>query len=247
MNGYYIVHSSEVSWTLFTNTASGFCYNVGENIAHVLNEVRTVFLDVFGNDIVNSHKILSVISTEDMPITFREYNLIFLSSKGLFFNQHIYQFSHELCHFMVPGEVCESYRWLEETLCEIMSWHTLFKIADRKDSAPLVELGPLYDEMKNYAAERQAERVIVESQLFPALLARQLPNLQKNCYNRVLNSTIGYEIFPIFNAYPDLWRIVLHLQTLTDNMSLPYAIDTLCRAAGVVEAGWNQIKQRLLE
>jgi len=247
MLGYYIQKSEQISWTLFTDKLGSPFNGYGQSIAHVLNEVREVFINIFGRETVDSHPLLAVVATDDYPITFYEYHLIALSSKGNFYCQHIYQFAHELCHFMVAGVICESYRWFEETLCEMMSWYVLLMIYERRKFAPLVKLEPLYNGIEKYVLKCQSKRVEVGSQLLPVFVSKQIPYLRKNCYNRVINSTIGYGIFPLFQAYQELWNIVLFLNTLTDDMPLRDALDTLLSAADVIESRGNQLKKRLSE
>ena len=247
MVGHYISPVPGVSWVLFSDDSSGPFAGNGNHIACVLNEVRKVFIDTFGEESLALHPILSVVATFDCPMTMRKHHLIFLSSQERYYCQHIYQFAHELCHFMVPGEVCKSYRWFEEMLCEMMSWFALLKIAERKTIAPIVELLPLYDTMEQYISDCQSQRTKIEPQSLPVFVSEKLSYLRNNCYDRKINATIGYGIFPLFQTYPELWRIVLFLHTLTDSLPLQDALDRLLWAADVVEPGRNQFKQRISE
>lgn len=247
MKCYCIGDNKEVTWSIFTDSSSGFCYEVGGTIANVLSEVKSVFLDIFGNEIVNSHKILSVVPCSSTPITFRKQNLIFLTSTGLFHMQHIYQFAHELCHFMVPDKVCENFRWFEETLCEAMSWYALLKIEERSKFAPIAELLPLYSKIGEYVSTAQAKRIRIANKPISSFIAENLPFFQKNCYNRGANAAIAYDIFPLFQEKPELWKIVPSLHILADNMSLHDALSCLLKAADVVESVGDQLIQRMLE
>ena len=100
------------SWCLFADNQDKFCIKdpyPAWHIAAALSEVRHVFLQTFGKEVVDSHPLLSVIYNEEDPVCFSTQALIFLSaSEDITFFQHIYQFSHELCHFMVEGKVCNS-------------------------------------------------------------------------------------------------------------------------------------------
>lgn len=237
MEGYYIAKTLTTSWVLFAERESGFGDSIHSSVANVLAEVRKVFIDIFGLQLVEAHPFLSVLQDQDGPITFRKHYLIFLSSKGLYHLQHIYQFSHELCHFMVPDEVCKTYRWFEETLCEAMSWYSLWIIEQRGEVSPILELGPLYPTISEYIPNSQSKRASLSNQPLSAYVSSKLPYLCKDCYNRAVNATIAYEIFPLFREHPELWKIVPHLHTLTDDMPLSEALHHLSRVAGVVETG----------
>ncbi len=108
---YPISKNCETRWSLFTDKCTNFSCNNGYNISCVLSQVQQVFLNTFGAAVVNAHPVLAVLPTNDNPVTFREYSIIFLSANGAFYNQYIYQFSHELCHFMVSNNVCMPFRW----------------------------------------------------------------------------------------------------------------------------------------
>lgn len=247
MKSYYICNGRNLSWAIFTDDSSGFCHEIGGHIANVLSEVRVVFVDIFGNRLVDSHEILSIVPCCSGPMTFRKNNLIFLSSTGLFYVQHIYQFAHELCHFMVPDEVCESYRWFEETLCEAMSWYVLLKISERGKTAPIHELDSVYASMNGYVANQQSKRIKIQTNSLSHFISRNLSYFKKECYNRAANASIAYEIFPLFLDHPKLWNIVPHLHTLSDDMPLSDAIWSISYAAGVVEEGGNELIKRLAE
>ncbi|MTS66219.1 hypothetical protein GMD89_18550 [Pseudoflavonifractor sp. BIOML-A5] len=142
MKRYNFSLDPNMRWSLFADGSTGFSIEDGEAISKVLQFVGLEFESILGKALVDSHATLAVAHTNDSPVTWRAYNLIFLSSSDNTYLQHIYQFSHELCHFMVSLDVCDSFRWFEETICQIMSWFILERIYEKRDISPCKPLAP---------------------------------------------------------------------------------------------------------
>lgn len=245
---YFIALDDKTCWRLLSDPSSGF-HSCPEYIARVLALVRREFIGIFGAEIVAAHPELTVQHRfSDKPQTIRPQNLIYLSSCDAFYLQHIYQFSHELCHFMVPGEVCAPYRWFEETLCEMMSWFILWRISRHPASAHIYELGPLYGEpIQTYLFNCFEERYKTENEPISAYVSANLPYLRAKCYDRKMNAAVAYAMFPMFCKYPELWGIVPHLGKLSADVSLDQALDFLCLAASVEEPRRDQLRQLLCQ
>lgn len=246
MHGYPISLIKDILWLLLSDSSSGFS-DCPQNIANVLRLVKTEFEHIFGADVVNSHPMLYVCYAPGGPITFRSCNLIYLSSSDTYYLQHIYQFAHELCHFMVPSEVCAPYRWLEETLCEMMSWFILRQISLHPEAEHIFELGPLYSKICGYIEDSQAKRDPAATDPISSYISSRLSTLQGDCYDRSANASIAYALLPLFIQYPALWHIVPHLCELSTNTPLSNAIDQLCKAASVEETWCNQLRQTLCQ
>lgn len=240
-------NSEDVLWTLFTEESTRGFGHSAPRIAQVLYLVRVVFQAVFGSATVSQHSKLAVIHSDEGPQTFRCNELIFLSSQGEHYLQHIYQFSHELCHFMVPAEVCSPYRWFEETLCQAMSWYTLQRIYNLGDNNPLPWLSELCRQDPTYISSSQHRRIPLNSASLSAFISQRLPHLQGNCYDRDTNRTIAYEVYPLLEEHPSLWLIVPHLAKLRPDMSLSDAIHFLLQEAGAEEPGGHQLLYRLCQ
>ena len=251
MNVYPISKGPNIRWNLFCDEAIAFADSrySGSYVARVLDEVRRIFVDTFGPDVVYAHPVLGVLPTVWNPQTERANFIIFLSSMGMRCNQHIYQFSHELCHFMVPEKVCEKYRWFEETLCQMMSWYAMNRIYEDRDShpIPLHKFDEFYKEMPQYIENDQRDRISLKGMSLSAFVREHLQYLQKICYDRPMNSAIAYELYPLFLKTPKLWKIVPSLHTLTDDMPLPDALKCLCRTIDVEKSGRDQLINRLTE
>lgn len=251
MNVYPICSEPGITWNLFCDEAISFAISgySGPYVARVLNEVRNVFIEIFRQDTVNSHPILGVLPTVGFPQTERKNSIIFISSMGMRCNQHIYQFAHELCHFMIPENVCEKYRWFEETVCQMMSWYTMDKIYESRIKRPLQlpEFEVFYKQMPQYIKDDQRGRIIMNGKSLSIFIRENLQYLQKTYDDRPMNKAIAYDLYPLFLETPDLWKIVPILHTLTDNMSLPDAINSLFRSIDAEKSRCDQLIQRLTE
>lgn len=246
MKYFCIANEPGISWGLVSDDNVSFCCSNGNFIASALSAVRNCFFDVFGADVVNAHPTLAIIPTSDNPVTFRKLNLIALSSKGSYYLQHIYQFSHELCHFMIPHDVCAPYRWFEETLCETMSWYALNWISKNKDRYQSYPFFSLIGETDRYISDIQTNRIYTNDPI-PLFLSHNLTNLKSNCYNRPLNTTFAYSIYPYFLQCPVLWNIVPHLHTINSDMSFHDALLHILRAGSVPQDLGDQFIKSLCE
>lgn len=244
---YAIAAEGHSYWFLLSEPGSGFA-SCPDRIAQVLTLIRREFISIFGLDVVASHPFLTVrYRANEEPETFRPQNLIYLSSSDAYYLQHIYQFSHELCHFMVPAEVCPPFRWFEETLCQAMSWYILQRIYDMGSNDPLPWLNDLCLKCPDYISNSKSDRMPLAPSPLSVFVAQHLPYLQTECYDRKMNSAIAYEIYPLLEEYPSLWRIVPYLAQLQPNMSLSSAILFLLQEAGAEKPGGHQLLHRLCQ
>lgn len=83
-----------------------------ENLIFTLESIVYLF-DRYFPDAANANLTVSLVPYEDAPICFRELNLIYLNTQTTSWAQAAYQFSHKLCHFMIPSKVKNELRWLE--------------------------------------------------------------------------------------------------------------------------------------
>lgn len=241
----YIYQDSRTSWAVFTPASEESPDDSGESLASVFHAVRKIFIDIFGRRVVNSRTVLSVIPDFGTPITIREHTVIFLCGDRTDILRNIYQFAHELCHFVIPRKVCETYRWFEETLCQAMSWYILGELLKRRTSFPIKQIECLYEEINGYVSRDQRQRTPLPNHSLGAFLAANLSHLQADCYDREMNRAIAYELYPLFMKNPELWKIVPHLHRLRDGMSLSDAISYLIRRSRLKKDVAQQLLERL--
>lgn len=148
---------------------------------------------------------------------------------------------------MVPEKVCQKYRWFEETLCQLMSWYAMNRIYESRTDHPLPQLDKFYSQMPDYINDDQRTRAPLAGVPLPTFIQTNLQHLQANCYNRAMNRTIAYELYPLFLKNPGLWKIIPSLHTLTNDMSLSDALNRLCRTLNSKESGSDQLIKWLLK
>ena len=127
-------------------------------------------------------------------------------------SQAVYQFAHEYCHFNIPGQVCASLRWLEESICEMASHYCLRQLA--------VEVSYLTDHPA-LAAYAPRFRAYSDGMLAAAAAADftdsgRLRRLASDCYRREENQTAAALLLPLFEAVPVLWKAVPCLSGVPD-------------------------------
>lgn len=226
---------SGVHWCLCVpedGNEEGFTLSAGENITHVLCAVKKVFETIFGTDIVNAKGSLMIFYHNNNPVTYRSAKIICLSATSTYYMQYIFQFSHELCHFMVPNEVCDSFRWFEESLCQLMPIYVFQKLREQESTTPFWELSNLYATIDDYILKSFHPYTYPET-TFTAFFNRVLPEMQSFCYHREYNDAVAAQIKSIFFDNPSLWHIVLNLHLLKDGMPVDDALQTVCHAARI--------------
>ena len=247
MGLYKILDEPGMHWVFLADDSFGFPTASAQNISDVLRCVTNEFQQIFGNSVLQSHPILTVLRWFDDPCTYRENNLIFLSCHSQYYLAYIYKFSHELCHFMVPGRVCQRFRWLEETLCNLMSLFMLQRIQSQRSSHPLDALVSLYPYIDSYLSASFTPRYNLRGQSLSSFVARHLDLLEEYEYNRELNRTVAVELLPLFEEFESLWHLVPCLDQLSSEMSLPDALRFLCTVSGIEESGSEQLINRLTQ
>lgn len=221
-----------MSWNLFEDETPENC-NTLSGVLSVLTAVSCSFVGVFGEETIQSHPVLSVVYSPDGPITYRKHQLIFLSALGASYHQCAYQFSHELCHFMCFNDVCSEYQWLDETLCQTMSWYSM-KWIQENFHVELQDLLPYFcEKVPEYISADMETRECLSKMTIAEFISHHWNHFRHEPYDREKNRTIAYELYPLFCSYPILWKIIPFLACLTSDMSLDTAITTLCNLADI--------------
>lgn len=231
---YPIDFSSQLDWYVFAEEKTGYTYSCAPNVCNILLAVKRVFEDTFGKEAVDSHNRLYVVHGEGFPTTYRENEIIFLSATEAHYLYYIFQFAHELLHFMAPHNTCGPYLWLEETLCQMMSVHALKTIQRQGETNPLYELENLYTEIDGYIPEI-SPTVKLQGRSFQKFFGDVLPEITVDGCKREINNTIGKHLYPLFLEEPRLWGIIEHLHILQGNETLRGAFHKLICAVGLPE------------
>ena len=231
---YPIFYAPNENWTVAASLDSGgFSPDLAFILSATLGGVCLAFGDIFGKDALSKYPRLTVLNSSETPQCFSGAQLIFLSTEGNYPQQHIYQFAHELCHFVIHKPVCSAYRWLSETLCEVMSWCALSWVYEHREDAPLWPCRGIYASFPDYIANSRQDRLGLDGQPLRQFVAQNLSHLRVDCYDRRMNRAIANELFPLLRDHPELWQAALQLPQLTDEMPLDAALHLICDTAEV--------------
>lgn len=247
MYHYLIANAPSDSWIVVSSPEpGGFQPDVAHALSTTLGGVCLAFEGIFGKNVLFRYPRLTVRNSLDTPQCFSEVETINLSTEGNFPQQHIYQFAHELCHFVIHQPVCAHYRWLEETLCELMSWCVLSWIYANRVSAPLSTMNGIYDSIPRYISNSRQDRLDLGGFPLHLFVAKNLTHLRSDCYDRRLNRSIANELFPLFLTHPELWQIVFRLPYLSNTVSLYTALHFICDMSGTSKDLRNDLVRLLV-
>ena len=215
---------------------SHWCYFIGEKDKTQLQHrpvalasfqaIKSQFEQLFGTDYVRTRPVISVLHHIDGPESFRENGIIVLSADISCGLQFAYQFSHELCHCMVPKTVPQRFRWFEETLCQLASIYFI-KAIYRAENLPR-ELEFYRDYVSWYFNSlcKDTPRITGTAGAF---IQHYQVRLESEPYLRDTNRAIALVLLPMFELYPSLWRIVTRLHLLDPAEDLLPNLRRICR------------------
>ncbi|MCL4204781.1 MAG: hypothetical protein KJ000_20070 [Pirellulaceae bacterium] len=141
-----------------------------------------------------------------------------LSSKGAFWAQYVFQYSHELCHVIQNAQTQgpDEALFFYESLSHMASHYVLRALAVTWKSAP-----PLPGEgwtgfaphLRGYSDDLVAKHQLPEGQTLAAWYAEQRDSLRKPNPSdlRPAYETIAIALLPLFEKEPDNWEAVTFL------------------------------------
>lgn len=189
-----------------------------EHLLFTLDSVVELFNQYFPEK-MNRSLVVSLSSSYGCPICFRSEQKIFLDTTTYSWCQAAYQFSHELCHYMIPSDVCSSLRWFEESICELASYFFVPKLTDlwkEKDISFKTSSGELYaNTFVPYIKNDMAKSVP-----FDIYSNENIEYLEHNCYEREMNKHIANILLPIFSKTPETWHAIPCLCKIPPNQTL---------------------------
>lgn len=229
------IPNAPVGWNIAVGSDQNkFAFELARKMSYTLGDVCIAFKDTFGSGIFERYPALSVLNFAEYPCCNTPTNQIFLSTEGNFPQQHIYQFSHELCHYIIHNPVCSDFRWLEETFCELMSWYVLSWIYQRYACNKLRHFNQTYATIPNYFKNSLEPKCIqLNGTPISAFIVDNINLLKTDCYKREINRTIAQSMCPLFEKYKVLWNVIFSLPLLRNGMELEQALHTLCNNASL--------------
>lgn len=214
-HNYGLFCDAVLSWDE-TDTKTGEIVSpVPMNIVAVLNSVKTAFEKYFGCEYMNNLRAY-VLPCGESPTSFWQTNLIGLTARGRRWSRYSYQFAHELCHLTIAGDVIQSLRWFEESICELAS------VFFMQEMANMWTANPPYENWKDYAPSlsQYANNEISKSFQIPngvsfsQFFCDKSDFLSINPYERDINCLCAKNLLPIFSETPSLWQDIPAISNL---------------------------------
>lgn len=222
-------------------------------IAKFLLSVKNFFRQIgIDNDIT-----IHLVYRDGDPMCCRlnhDEHVITLSSRGNYYCQWVYQFSHEYCHHLINGPLrgeTGGLMWLEESICRVASLACLENMvrfcANNKEQhinlyTPAVvtylrdlQYPPLPEGLLRFLPSLSEPLLYSQIPLdFAANLRDYLQresNLLSTTYSHSAYCRIAYSIFPHFHNNPNLWKILPFLGDMYNRQSLTQLYADLCYSA----------------
>lgn len=227
-----------------------------DDVVMVLDSVKCLFSKYFTFVDSLSLSVINNFPGKNGPETVRESHAVFLTVNakdengrpGRYWCQFIYQFSHELCHYMIANQVVQPMRWFEETICELASQFFLLKSVERWTIQPPY---PGWREYSQNILAYELDHQMIDcpfsvSDLFDPS-SDILKSLEKNEYQRELNHTFAINLLPHFIDSPSLWQIVPYLSELSAANTFRQNLHLLQKLSGqpIEEIILSLVRQRI--
>jgi hypothetical protein len=137
---------------------------------------------------------------------------------GSYWAQFSFQFAHELCHILCGYRetVSESNKWFEESLCETASLFVLRRMAQTwKTDAPYKNWRGYAPHLGEYAAARIKASPLPEGKTLAEWRRDNAEAMEKDPTDRPRNNIVAVRLLPLFEAEPQHWAAVRHLNDFT--------------------------------
>ncbi len=190
-----------------------------EGVIYVLNKVINMIPTDFNKSIPEN---LLIIQNPDFNVPSSDSNgqlpiIRLCVPDDNYYDQYVFQFSHELCHMLIRYPQNASVRakdsWFEEVICEVSSRFFLYKMSISN------ELQEIQGYLKNFAiyAQKREETAInidvttLSQENSPQLIKFRNEIINDNYANLETRKQYNYianAIYPIFSENPELWKEV---------------------------------------
>lgn len=203
------------------------------NVVNLLDNVISIFYSNLDTNLISGRPVLVAHSSLHKPprdypemIRFNGTSFIFLNTQDRLWSQYAYQFSHELCHYVVDTPFppkCDKFGWFEEAICELASIFTLKRMALAwKHSPPYPNWTGYADSLNAYADNIINAGKESLTMPFDQWLSLNLETLYQNRIDRSLNKIVAVQLLPIFNTYPKIWRAIHYLSSVNVNIEMSF-------------------------
>ena len=206
-------------------------------ILDCISSIFKAFIPTIGNEAL---VIINDVDS-DCPTCYKAAHLIALHTRPTRWSQIAYQFSHELCHYCIPGTVDQNLRWFEESVCETAALYftRVLGYTWRKKNEQLFTISgePYSNELIRYATDMAQDFIVFD---LKDPVTRNL--LEADCYDRKRNRYLANHLLAIFDRHPGTWSAIPLLGTI-HQQSLEEALDEWIRVSpSISHPGLQEIR-----
>ena len=202
-----------------------------KDIYAVLNSVHYCFYLYFGEQMNPSELTVMHAGELTHPVCYRSTSTILLKVKDRLWNQYVYQFAHEYCHYQIRRDVVQPMRWFEESICELSSLFFLLRVDELWASAPPYPNWMNYHDKFTLYVLNEAKKYEEFNTDFSSENSDVLNYLKSYEYDRPKNMYVARKYLPIFEAHPFLWQAVPFLADLTEGLTFAESMKEWALAA----------------
>lgn len=182
----------------------------------IIHEVISLYEEYFGVH-PKYFELINDYSNNEYPMTIRSASRIYVHCPLFYPPQFIYQFTHELCHWMIPGDVVPNLRWFEESIAIASSWFFSEKIT-------------IYDtdSISEYICRTKVlDFSLNTSELFVggSSLIQDLENNRNNFTDYPKYSCIALPMLPLIKKNPLFWHSVPKLCDVPEGLSFQKSLE----------------------
>lgn len=166
----------------------------------------------------------------ECPLCAYDKSYILIAASSRYWCQISYQLSHELLHFVIPRNyhLTGKNQWFEESLAEMMSFYTMQIIgenwSDNELSIVDLEYGSSFFSYLNNAEKKIEVFNLNGLNNYDSMLLKEF---QSDPYKRKHLSYLALKMLPIFKKEPILWQSILHLNRISDGLTLSSILEEL--------------------
>ena len=162
-------------------------------------------------------KLINDFSNDNYPMTRRDQCTIYVNCPSFYVPQFIYQFTHELCHWMIPKDVATNLRWFEETLAVASSWFFPVKM----NCIDMNILLPYIDNTKATSASLDISELFKHGS--PTIT--NLENNSDNFTDYTKYKCVAQKLLPKIEENPSFWYAVPKICDIPYGLSFEKSLD----------------------
>lgn len=138
---------------------------------------------------------------------------VHLASRGSYWAQYAFQFSHEFCHILSNyREEEHDHSWFEEALCELASLFVLRRMSETwTTSPPFEESEDFAPALAEYAANRVSGARLKPGQALSAWYAAYRLEHDDPLHDRHLHRVVAVALLGLFEEAPSRWAAIATL------------------------------------